>query len=293
LTKQFGVPVPMRPLLPQEAKQVSQVLDHGSETVVADFLNDLRDNAGSSDVFRGMMAQVAPDQPVKASAGVLASMQRDLTTGTHWFKPDESITSRNVAATMLKGDGILNPSGAAKKEDGKPQLQLFLTEVTAKGLQDQFGKVVGDAFRNDPQGAERAFQNVRAYYVGKAAQTGALSRDSQTIDPKLVREAVSSTLGNVVDIHGNGRVLAPWGMSESNFEDHVARALPVALKRAGLSAGMAPSDAFGLDDGPEDGVYVITNGRSWLRDANNKPVLLDIRPSDPRDRRGYIDRGAQ
>lgn len=293
LSSQFGAPVPLRPLLPQEAKQLSQMLEGSAPSAASDFLTSLRDTAGSSDVFRGMMAQVAPDQPVKASAGVLASMRRDLTTGTHWFDPDDTVTSRDVAATMLEGDRILNPSGAAKKEDGKPQTQLFLTEAAAKGLQDQFGKVVGDAYRNDPQGAERAFQNVRAYYVGKASKTGALSRDSQTIDTNLVREAVRSTLGNVVDFRGNGNVLAPWGMSESNFEDHVARAIPAALERAGLSAGMAPSDAFGLDDGPEDGVYVITNGRRWVRDANNQPVLLDIRPPDARESRGFIRRGGQ
>jgi hypothetical protein len=293
LTKQFGVPVPMRPLLQPEVKQLSTLLEGGSSGQVSDLMNDLRDNAGSSDVFRGIMAQVAPDQPVKAAAGVLASMQRDLTTGTHWFKPDDTITSRDVAAIMLKGDAILNPSGATKKEDGKPQTQLFLTEAASKGLQDQFGKVVGDAFRNDPVNAERAFQNVRAYYVGKASATGALSRDSQTIDSKLVREAVASTVGNVVDFRGNGAVLAPWGMSESTFEDHVARALPRALEGAGLSPGMAPADFFGLDDGPEDGVYVVTNGRSWVRDKNNNPVLLDIRPPDPRDSRGFIKRGGQ
>lgn len=293
LSTQAGVPIPMRPLLPQEVKDLSQQIEGASPTVVSDRLNSLRDDAGTSDVFLGMMAQVAPDQPVKASAGVLASMRRDLTTGTHWFDPDDTVTSRDVAATMLEGDRILSPSGAAKKEDGKPQTQLFLTEAAAKGLQDQFGKVVGDAYRNDPQGAERAFQNVRAYYVGKASKTGALSRDSQTVDTNLVREAVRSTLGNVVDFRGNGNVLAPWGMSESNFEDHVARAIPAALERAGLTPGLAPSDAFGLDDGPEDGVYVITNGRRWVRDANNQPVSLDIRPPDARESRGFIRRGGQ
>lgn len=293
LSKQFGAPIPMRPLLPQEAKQVSQILEQGSPTQVAEFLNDLRDNAGSADVFRGMMAQVAPDQPVKTSAGILSSMRRELTTSSHWFKPDESITSRDAASLMLEGDRILNRSSTAKAEDGKPQTQIFLTEAAGKGLQDEFGKAVGDAFRNDPQGAEKALQNVRAYYVGKAATTGSIARDSQTVNTKVVREAVKATLGNVVDLHGNGQVLAPWGMSESDFEDRVARTLPLALKRAGVSDGVAPTDAFGLDDGPEDGVYVVTVGRRWQRDKNGRPVMLDIRPPDPRARAGYIDRGGQ
>lgn len=293
LAKQFGAPIPMRPLLPQEAKQVSQILEGGSPTEVADFLNDLRDNAGSSDVFRGMMAQVAPDQPVKSAAGVLASLQRDLTTSSHWFKPDESVTSRDAASLMLEGDRLLNRSSTAKAEDGKPQNQLFLTETASKGLQDEFGKAVGDAFRNDPMGAEKALQNVRAYYVGKSAKTGAVARDSQAVNTGLVREAVKATLGNIVDFHGQGNVMAPWGMSESDFEDRVTRALHARGAELGLDAKQINANihAFGLDDGPEDGVYVVTNGRRWQRDANNNPVLLDIRPPDARDSRGFIERG--
>lgn len=293
LSKQFGAPVPLRPLLPQEAQEVSQQLEQATPTAAAELMKTLRDNAGSSDVFRGMMAQVAPDQPVKAAAGVLSSMQRDLTTAGHWFKPDESITSRDAASLMLEGDRLLNRSSTAKTEDGKPQNQIFLTETAAKGLQDEFGKAVGDAFRSDPMGAEKALQNVRAYYVGKAARTGAIARDSQTVDPAVVQEAVKATLGNVVDFRGNGNVLAPWGMAEHDFEDRVTQALPATLKRAGLSEAMAPTDAFGLDDGPEDGVYVVTNGRKWVRDENHRPVLLDIRPPDVHDRQGYINRGGK
>jgi hypothetical protein len=293
LPKQFGVPVPMRPLLPQEAKQLGGILDAGSPAQVTDLFNDLRDAAGSSDVFRGMIQQVAPDRPVTAAAAVLASTQRDLTTNSHWFSPDESITSRNVAGTMLIGDRLLNRSGTVKSEDGKPQNQLYLTEAASKGLQDQFGKIVGTAFRNDPIGAERALQNVRAYYVGKAATVGTLARDGQTVDYEARARSCA------VDARQRGRL---------SRQRRCARALGHERRRLRGPRGARAARharAGGPLPGPRAGR--LLRPRRWadrrhLRDhgrpqaparCEQPPVILDIRPSDPRDRRGFIDRGGQ
>jgi hypothetical protein len=293
LTKQFGVPVPMRPLLQPEVKQLSTLLEGGSPGQVSDLMNDLRDNAGSSDVFRGIMAQVAPDQPVKAAAGVLASMQRDLTTGTHWFKPDDTITARDVAATMLEGDRLINRSSTAKAEDGKPQNRLVLPET--KPLQEAFESVVGDNFRGDPQGKERAFQAAHAFYVGRVAQTGVRAKDGSSADKRLMELAVKSTLGDIVNFNSHGNVQAPWGMSGGDFEDRAERAIRSQAKTAGIADKDVNENirALGLDNGPSDGIYVLTRAGQWLYDGRGNPVLIDIRPPDARDARGIIKRNGQ
>ncbi len=287
LSKHFGAPVPMKPLLPQEAQQLSTVLSATSPQQASDVFGSLRDAAGSPDVFKGMMQQIAPDQPVTAMAGLLAAQQRELTTTTHWFKPDETVTSKNVAATMIAGERLLNPSKSDNTQDGKPQAKsLYLPDSDA--LQSAFASEVGDAFAGRPAAADTALQAVRAYYVGRAAQTGLVAEDNNA-DSKLVKESVRATLGNVVDYNGAGAVLTPWGMNESDFEDRVDNAFKAKTKELNLPK----IDNFGLSNAGGDGVYAVTIGRNLLLDAKGNPVTIDLKPADARDARGYIDRGKQ
>jgi hypothetical protein len=40
-------------------------------------------------------------------------------------------------------------------------------------------------------------------------------------------------------------------------------------------------------------VYVLTRAGQWLYDGRGNPVLIDIRPPDARDARGFIKRTPQ
>src|SRR4051812_36206803 len=78
MQKTLGAAVPMKPLLPQEAQQLVSTLDAASPQQSAAIFSSLRNASGTTDVFKGAMSQIAPDQPVKAWAGLLAANQADL-----------------------------------------------------------------------------------------------------------------------------------------------------------------------------------------------------------------------
>lgn len=278
MRKEYGSQVPMRPLLPQEVAQLSGALDKASPKQQAELFAMLNQSVGDTDAYKGIMQQIAPDSPVRALAGMLAGKQRSLTLNTHMFGPDDITTGGDVAATMLQGQRLLDATKEQKTEDGKPTSKLFLPETTT--LQGDFQDKVGAAFAGRPAAAQVAFQAMQSYYVGKAAQTGKLAANKSDIDSSLVKEAITATLGSVVDFNGNGEVLAPWGMDESTFEDRAQQALN--------ATGVGNADQFGLRN-LGDGTYYVTQGRNFLYDKAGKPVLLDLNPPT-QDRKGVIRR---
>lgn len=282
LRQKLGDQVGYHLLLPQEAAQLGAIVDQASPKQASQVLSTLRNAAGSDQAFTSMMQQIAPDSPVRAFAGLIASRQRSLVVQSHIFSPDVSVQSGDVAATLLQGEALLDPSKQAKSQDGKPKTSLYLPETTE--LQARFQDQVGAAFAGYPGAAQTAFQAVKAYYVGKAASTGLLAANNKDINSSLVKEAVTATLGAVVDYNGRGEVIAPWGMDKSQFGDSVEQAFsgvrgkinwpdnhPLALSELGLKPAGADS-------------YFLTAGRGFLTDKTGMPVTLKL--TDPANNPG-------
>jgi hypothetical protein len=273
MRKQYGSQVPLRPLLPQEAAQLTNALQTADPKDAAILYGSLQNATGGDlEAYKGIMQQIAPDAPIKALAGLLTAKQRQLTLATHWFKPNEVAPSGNVATTMLQGEALLNPSKAQKGEDGKPTSKLFLPETTQ--LQSEFQDRVGDAFAGRPGAAETAFQAVQAYYVGKAAQSGRLASGKQDVDPAIMKEAITATLGNVVSFNGGGSVLAPWGMSEGDFLDKAQSALTAAQKSVKPEFAANLNSAGLRNNG--DGTYYVTQGRNFVPGKDGKPLVITL-----------------
>lgn len=274
MRKQYGAAVPMRPLLPQEAQMLSTQLERASPQEAVKFYASMYAAAGSPDVYKGILQQVAPDAPVKALAGLIASKPVDITTQHNLWRSNVTLPAHVVAETMLAGERLIDPSKSAKTEDGSPVKGLYLPEV--KTLQDKFASQVGDAFQGRPAAAQTAFQAVQAYYVGKAAQTGRLASSKSDIDTGLVKEAITSTLGQAVNYNGNGTVLAPWGMDKGTFEDRVQSSFINEITRRGLPQnlrGLLP--ALGLRN-KGDGTYYLTQGRNFLTDGKGQPIVVSV-----------------
>lgn len=270
-----GTEVPLRPLLPQEAQQLSAALEAGTPKEQAELFASLHKNFRDSKAYQGAMQQIAPDAPVKALAGMLAGKQADLTTKTHWFKPDETVASVDVARTLLEGEAILSPGKAEKTEDGKPKVALYLPEQTL--LQQSFQDTVGDAFRGRPVPADIAFQAVKSYYVGRAAQTGRIASSTADVDTKLVRESVTAVLGSVVDYNGGGQVFAPWGMDKDAFEDRADKAFRLEAQRRGIPAERI--DDLAADVGLQNASgnrYRVTIGNNYLQDSLSSPIVINL-----------------
>jgi len=271
MRKQYGEQVQMRPLLPQEASVLAAAVNQASPRQTSQMFGELRNAIGDDQTYAAAIQQIAPDSPVKALAGLLAAKQRSLTLERNWVRDDVVASSQDVSATMLAGEAILNRSKSQKAEDGRSQAKLFLPET--QSLQEQFQSSVGNAFAGRPGAAELAFQAVQAYYVGKASETGRVAADSKDIDTKLVREAVRATLGEVVDYNGEGEALAPWGMSESEFDDAARTALTSEFKRRGL--GTDNLGALGLRNLGES-TYYVTQGRNFVYDKQGRPLTINV-----------------
>jgi hypothetical protein len=220
------------------------------------------------------MQQIAPDSPVRAVAGVLAARKAEATLESHWFSPDVKAQSGDVAATILAGEQIISPGKDANGQDGKPRVQLYLPEVNS--LQQQFQDEVGKAFADHPEAAQTALQTAKAYYVGKAAELGRLASDKSDIDPAILKEAITATLGVVVDVNGRGEVIAPWGMGRDRFESRIREEFLSARDLINWPNKIPlPFDALGLQTAGAN-AYYLTAGRAYLTDKNGQPVVVRI-----------------
>lgn len=276
LRKQYGAAsVPAKPLLPAESRAIAATLERASPEDSIDIFAGLQKTVSTPELYKAAVQQIAPDSPVIALAGMLAAKDAAITVDHHWFSADKTIGAREVAVNLLEGQRLLNPTKTTKGEDGKPQTKLYLPETNS--LQLAFTNAVGDAFAGRADAAQTALAAVHAYYVGKAAKTGRLASQSKDIDGDLVQESIRAVLGTVVDYNGNGKVLAPVGMSRDQFESRIAGAFDIALRQRGLPTSMRDSlGQVGLRNAG-DGTYYVTQGRSFLTDQSGAPLTLDLK----------------
>ncbi len=270
MRNKYGSQISMKPLLPQEAAQLTSLLGKSTPQQQAGIFAALDNAIGDTEGYKATMQQIAPDAPVKAIAGMLASKENHITLANHWFKPDEIANSGQVATTLLEGERLLDATKAQKAEDGKPKTGLYLPEDST--LQSEFQDYVGGAFAGRPGAAQTAYQAVKSYYVGKAAQTGRLAANNKDIDSGLVKEAVTAALGSVVDFNGQGQVLAPWGMDSSMFNDRAQSAWMAQVKELGMPKDMPQ---IGLRN-QGDGTYYVVQGKNFVYDKNHKPIVIDV-----------------
>lgn len=263
MRKRYGSQVKMAVLLPQEVQALSEQLKQGTSTQQAAMLSQLRMATTDDKVFNAAMQQLAPEQPVVAYAGMLATRERaQVTTQKHWFKDDATVNGRDVAATMLEGNRLLQGKG-----DNKFPLP------PEKEFRDQFTRDTGALFAGRPGAADVAMQAVRAYYTGQSAADGDHSADVNT---DRMKKAITAALGDVVDVNGRGEVLAPWGMGSDTFEDEAEAAFTEAARAGGLPDNVIGSfDKYGLRQQSER-TYYVTRGREFLTTKDGKPLTITI-----------------
>ena len=269
LQEQYGPQVKMRPLLPQEVSALSSALESSPPKVQGDLLSALRKSMNDDQAYMATMQQIAPDAPVKALAGMLMAKERNLALEKNWFSDDLSVTSGNVAQTLLVGESILNKTKEQKQSDGSNKGFPIPPQID---FDASFSSAVGDAFAGRPDAYNFAMQGVRAYYVGKSAQEGDLSG---IVDSSRMKHSVRAVLGNVVDLNGNGYVFAPWGMDPSEFEDKSSEAFQFEMRSRGMNDLANRFDLFGLKNLSENRYFVL-QGRNYLLDNNGEPVVIEL-----------------
>jgi hypothetical protein len=278
MSRQFGVRVGQKPLLPQEKEALSAGLDMASPTEAVSLFGALRAAIDDDSTYRAAMQQLAPDSPVKARAGILAAAGKHITLQDNLITDDVRVPGTKVAQTMLAGELILNRTKKQKAEDGQART-LFTPPREA--FSQSFADEVGNLYRGRPGAQEQDLQAAYAYYVGKAAELGKTSDGA--VDSALAKEAVTATLGAVVNVNGQGQVKAPLGMSSSEFEAKAREQFAQEIRRRNLPAAMLNEwPHYGLQDYRRDGTYVLTVGGQPVVDpATRAPVVIDLDPPPP------------
>jgi len=263
MRKRYGTQVQMAVLLPQEVQALGEQLKQGTSRQQAEMLSQLRTATMDDKVFNAAMKQLAPEQPVVAYAGMLATRERaQVTLQKHLFKADESANGRDVAATMLEGNRLLQGKGDSK-----------FPLPPEKEFRDQFTRDTGALFAGRPGAADLAMQAVRAFYTGQSAADGDHSAE---VNSDRMKKAITASLGEVVDVNGRGEVLAPWGMGSDTFEDQAEQAFTTAATAAGLpDAVVGGFSKYGLRQQSER-TYYVTRGREFLTTKDGKPLTITI-----------------
>ncbi|WP_442108169.1 hypothetical protein [Pseudomonas sp. NUPR-001] len=268
MRKQFGPTVALKPLLPQEAKTISAQLENMSPDQQSQLFGKLHAAMGDDQAYVGAMQQIAPDSPVRALTGVLAGKQRSLTTGTHWFRPDDVVSSGDVAKTLALGESILNKSKSQKGQDGTAKFPIPEQGDFETALNNKLGTV----FAGQPQSYGLAAQAVKSYYTGAAAEAGDVSGK---LNNSLMDKAIKATVGEVVDYNGT-KTLAPWGMPSDTFKNAAQQALVQTMKAQGMSdQDLATASALTLRQA-RDGVYYVMQGNQYKYGADGKPLMINV-----------------
>ena len=275
LQKQHGQQVRNHILLPQEATQLTQALEKATPAQAGTMFTTLYQLLGDSQTYNAAMQQIAPDSPVKAYAGVLMARQREITLQSNLWSSDIKATSGNVGELMISGESLLNKSKGQKGEDGASRNFPLPPE---KDFRTAFVDQAGSVFAGRAGQADIAMQAVRSYYTGKAAADGDVSG---VVDNKRMTQAITAVLGSVVNFNSGGQVFAPWGMDASDFKDRARVALDFELKRAGFpDAVVRNAGTLGLenysDRSGNDALYVVKQGRNYLKDAKGNPIVVDL-----------------
>lgn len=263
MRKRYGSQVQMAVLLPQEVQALGEQLKQGTSRQQAEMLSQLRTATMDDKVFNAAMKQLAPEQPVVAYAGMLATRERaQVTLQKHMFGADEAANGRDVAATMLEGNRLLQGKGDSK-----------FPLPPEKEFRDQFTRDTGALFAGRPGAADVAMQAVRAFYTGQSAADGDHSAE---VNSDRMKKAITASLGEVVDVNGRGEVLAPWGMGSDTFEDQAEQAFTESAKAAGLPDSVVGGfSKYGLRQQSER-TYYVTRGREFLTTKDGKPLTITI-----------------
>lgn len=265
--------VQMHPLLPDEAKILADVLKNAPAGQKSATLGTLYHAFGNPQAYDGAMNQLKDIDPFMARMGLRASSYAQSQITNNWFSPDVVQSAGDVAAIALHGDEILRTGGKNGTVSYPiPKDQEFMTAIQGK---------VGNLYRGagpGDSGAQQFMQDayaIKAYYVGRAAQEG---DTSGMVDGGRMDQAIAAVLGKQVDFHGNGQVLAPWGMSESDFSARANKALADMFKAAGIqdkvSSHMGNVGLIGVGGG----VYFPTLAGTPLADDQGRPLVIRLAP---------------
>lgn len=257
LEKKNGMRIDNALLKPHEVDKLTTIIASKEATIEEKqrVLQSLKAVTGDTATYKQVLQQIAPKSPVMAYAGAVSASARDIEYDAGLFSASQTFKPEAVASTMLKGERVIN-----ERSFEIPSLDK---------LQTEFSSQIGNAYRDRPDALQADLQAVRAYYVGAVSERDSPSKELNT---KLMKEAIGVIVGAKYDA-GDTTVLAPFGMSESEFSNKLETAWQVESARLGMDG--TPLDVFGLRP-VGSGKYAVFAGNKVLPGQNGQPLILDV-----------------
>lgn len=243
------------------SRSMSQATPKQKRELFQTFSSALGDDMVS---YRAVMAQIAPDDPVTAMAGISANRKEATQQG------------QVVADLMLRGQAILHPP---KKSDGDPDKGSLLPMPSENDMRKSFDSEVRDAFVGTADVVRNQhYQAARAIYASLSMDAG--DKNTQDLNGDRWGQAIKLATGGIEKYKGK-RTLMPFGYELSQFKQEV-RAHIRSLDKEKLPDGITIDK---LEDKPVvsygDGKYVFMEGNSVLGYKDKTRIEIDLNQKLP------------
>ncbi|WP_406641898.1 hypothetical protein [Pectobacterium brasiliense] len=251
LQQNVGIAVPKKLLRPQEAQQLTTLMETAPASQKAAILDAIRRGAGGdTKTYTTTLQQISQGAPSAAAAGMIMDKSGRVADD---ISPSTAATAILEGADARREKNGLKGIPMPKDTDLRPEFASQLKGVTA-----------GNSFA-----AEKIYQTAQDYYAGVKSRKGDISG---SYDKTLWLEAINVATGGIYDYNGQGKVLLPWGMSEDQFNNEVNRAWKAQVIDTGIST---PPGQYGLQS-YGDSQYLVKLGAGYLYDTKGAPVVLDL-----------------
>jgi len=262
ISQAYGTP--LKVFSKEEAAQLGQIFKDAPVSQQVSYLDTMRQSIGDKQVYMAALQQVSESAPTAAVAGIIMDKPGPVTAQSNFFSSDLNVNPSDAAMTILEG----NKARKGEKVKGEQAIRgLPMPKDT--DMRADFASYVGDAFAGDAQGAEMAYQTALDYYAGLSQRSGDITGE---YDTNRFKQAMAVSTGGIYDYNGQGNVMLPWGMGETEFDGAVNNAWQDQIVGAGIKA---PPGQYGLQS-YGDSQYLIKLGAGYLNDNSGRPVVLDL-----------------
>lgn len=264
LARHYGTPLTV--FSKSEAAQIGEMLRSAPASQSVAYLDAMRQGLGTGAQYSTALQQVSSYAPSSAVAGAIMGKSGNVVGNSGWFS-DTMVNPDDAAKTIIEGANAR--AGITSKVNGVVNKTNGIGMPKDTDLRPDFDSTVGNAFAGDAIGAAQAYEVAKDYYAGLMARKGTFSGE---YDKDAWTQAINVATGGVYDYNGQGDVLLPWGMSESQFDNSVNMAWKEQVVNAGIKA---PPGQYGLQS-YGDSQYLIKLGSGYLTGNDGNPVVLRL-----------------
>jgi hypothetical protein len=224
--------------------------------------------------YKAVMAQLAPDDPPTAIAGVYAAYGR---ATTDFGMEPVAGQPKKVSDLILAGQQILNPP---KTEDGKPPKGSLIPMPPEAKMRLTFDAYIGNAYAGNAQANNAYYQTARAIYAKLSVDAG--DKDTAVYDSDKTHRwesAIQLATGGIGEYRG-ARLPLPYGKTQDQFHDEMNRRLDMFIESGKMPPELSVNMLKNLPlKALRDGVYVMRAGDGIQGDVNGMPIVIDFNKS--------------